>query len=172
MMPTLASCSIDEMTRARIDGQTQWFQLYVNDDRELTRKLILNAEKLGAKVLCVTVDAPALGRREKDMRVKFVDDAPSEHGDVGNRFLEFTLDLKAPLEPSLPSLVQASAGRIFLGSCLFQRCRSYSRTSNLVKMQLVLQELVLLGSLSPITVGDNLTLSVQESRCSKKVWLD
>lgn len=78
MMPTLASCSIDEMTSARIDGQTQWFQLYVNEDRKLTEKLIKNAERLGAKALCITVDAPALGRREKDMRVKFINDAPSE----------------------------------------------------------------------------------------------
>lgn len=30
MMPTLASCSMDEMVKARIGGQTQWFQLYVN----------------------------------------------------------------------------------------------------------------------------------------------
>lgn len=65
MMPTLASCSIEEMADARIDGQTQWFQLYVNEDRKITTALIQNAERLGAEALCVTVDAPTLGRRER-----------------------------------------------------------------------------------------------------------
>ena len=30
MIPTLASCSLEEMTSARIPNQSQWFQLYVN----------------------------------------------------------------------------------------------------------------------------------------------
>ena len=86
MMPTLASCSVDEMTSAKVPGQIQWFQLYVNEDRKLTASLIQKAERLGAKVLCITVDAPQLGRREKDMRVKFVDDAPDEfHSNQMNR---------------------------------------------------------------------------------------
>lgn len=33
-----------------------------------------NAERRGVKGLFITVDAPQLGRREKDMRMKFVDD--------------------------------------------------------------------------------------------------
>ncbi|KAJ3299962.1 hypothetical protein HK104_005659 [Borealophlyctis nickersoniae] len=76
MMPTLASCSLDEMIDASIDGQTQWFQLYVNSDRKVTEGLIRHAEERGAKALFITVDAPQLGRREKDMRTKFIDDAP------------------------------------------------------------------------------------------------
>ncbi|KAJ3053544.1 hypothetical protein HK097_003973, partial [Rhizophlyctis rosea] len=76
MMPTLASCSLAEMTAARAPGQTQWFQLYVNSDRRVTGTLVKRAETLGAKALFITVDAPQLGRREKDMRTKFVDDAP------------------------------------------------------------------------------------------------
>ncbi|RKO91167.1 cytochrome b2, mitochondrial precursor [Blyttiomyces helicus] len=77
MMPTLGSCSVDEMADAKVEGQTQWFQLYVNGDRSVTEKLIRRAESRGAAGLFITVDAPQLGRREKDMRTKFVDDAPS-----------------------------------------------------------------------------------------------
>lgn len=76
MIPTLASCSLNELTGARIPGQNQWFQLYVNNDRKITQKLIHDAQNRGCKGLFITVDAPQLGRREKDMRVKFVDDAP------------------------------------------------------------------------------------------------
>ncbi|KAJ3257390.1 hypothetical protein HK103_004610 [Boothiomyces macroporosus] len=76
MIPTLASCSIDEMVAAKLPQQAQWFQLYVNPNRNLTIDIIQKAEKLGVKALVVTIDAPQLGRREKDMRVKFENDAP------------------------------------------------------------------------------------------------
>ncbi|KAI8904059.1 cytochrome b2, mitochondrial precursor [Gorgonomyces haynaldii] len=85
MIPTLASCSLDELVAARTDSQTQWFQLYVNEDRELTRRLVERAKEKGCTALFVTVDAPQLGRREKDMRVKFVDDAPDVHHSDMNR---------------------------------------------------------------------------------------
>ncbi|KAL1917337.1 uncharacterized protein VTP21DRAFT_4993 [Calcarisporiella thermophila] len=76
MLPTLASCSLDQMTDARQPGQTQFFQLYVNQDRSATEKLIRQAEKKGCKALFVTVDAPQLGRREKDMRMKYSEAPP------------------------------------------------------------------------------------------------
>ena len=44
------------------------FQLYVNSDRNLTKKIVENVIAKGVKAICVTVDAPQLGRREKDMR--------------------------------------------------------------------------------------------------------
>jgi L-lactate dehydrogenase (cytochrome) len=70
LCPTLASCTMDEMHAARVPGQTQWWQLYVNKDRELTKKVVQKAESLGFKGLFITVDAPQLGRRERDMRNK------------------------------------------------------------------------------------------------------
>lgn len=73
MIPTLASCSFDEIVDAATDKQTQWMQLYVNMDREVTKKIVQHAEKRGVKGLFITVDAPQLGRREKDMRTKFGD---------------------------------------------------------------------------------------------------
>jgi len=73
MIPTLASCSFDEIVDAAEPGQTQWMQLYVNKDRARTKQIIEHAEKRGVKGLFITVDAPQLGRREKDMRMKFDD---------------------------------------------------------------------------------------------------
>ncbi|TFK74627.1 glyoxylate dehydrogenase [Pluteus cervinus] len=75
MIPTLASCSFDEIVDAAQPGQPLFVQLYVNRDREITRKYVQHAEKRGVKGLFITVDAPQLGRREKDMRMKFVDDS-------------------------------------------------------------------------------------------------
>ncbi|EEH21443.1 hypothetical protein PABG_03659 [Paracoccidioides brasiliensis Pb03] len=73
MIPTLASCSFDEIIDARGPNQIQWLQLYVNKDRGITKRIVQHAEKRGCKALFITVDAPQLGRREKDMRTKFSD---------------------------------------------------------------------------------------------------
>ena len=72
MIPTLASCSFDEIMDAS-HNQTQWLQLYVNKDRAITKRIVEHAEERGCKGLFITVDAPQLGRREKDMRSKFSD---------------------------------------------------------------------------------------------------
>lgn len=73
MIPTLASCAFDEIVDAAAPGQVQWLQLYVNKDRSITQRIVEHAEKRGCKGLFITVDAPQLGRREKDMRSKFED---------------------------------------------------------------------------------------------------
>ncbi|KAK9362563.1 FMN-dependent dehydrogenase-domain-containing protein [Lipomyces starkeyi] len=75
MIPTLASCSFDEIVDAKQGDQIQWLQLYVNQDREITRKIVQHAEKRGCRALWITVDAPQLGRREKDMRSKYDEQA-------------------------------------------------------------------------------------------------
>lgn len=49
MIPTLASCSFDEIMDAA-DDQVQWLQLYVNKDREVTKRIVQHAEKRGCKV--------------------------------------------------------------------------------------------------------------------------
>ncbi|KAL1996124.1 hypothetical protein VTN49DRAFT_447 [Thermomyces lanuginosus] len=83
MIPTLASCSFDEIVDARQGDQVQWLQLYVNKDREITKRIVQHAEKRGCKALFITVDAPQLGRREKDMRVKFSDTGASVQQSTG-----------------------------------------------------------------------------------------
>jgi 4-hydroxymandelate oxidase len=49
-----------------------WFQLYVYRDRGATAALVARAEAAGARALVLTVDAPFLGRRERDVRNRFV----------------------------------------------------------------------------------------------------
>lgn len=52
-------------------GSPRWFQLYVYKDREITRELVQRAEAAGAEAIVLTVDAPGLGTRERDVRNKF-----------------------------------------------------------------------------------------------------
>ena len=49
----------------------RWFQLYIYKDREITHALVQRAEAAGAEAIVLTVDAPGLGTRERDMRNRF-----------------------------------------------------------------------------------------------------
>ncbi len=66
---TVATTSIEDMARA--SGARLWFQLYVQSDRGFTRELIRRAEAAGCKALCITVDTPVLGPRDREKRTGF-----------------------------------------------------------------------------------------------------
>ena len=104
MIPTLASCSFDEIVDAKRGEQVQWLQLYVNKDRAITERIIKHAEKRGCRGLFVTVDAPQLGRREKDMRSKFSDvgsNVQNTGGDSVDRSQGAARAISSFIDPSL-----------------------------------------------------------------------
>ena len=102
MIPTLSSFSLDEITAARVPGQVQFFQLYVNSNRSITEKLIRQAERRGCQGLFITVDAPTLAKREKDMRMKFLNRPPDvqNEGDI-NRNQGAARAIASFIDPSL-----------------------------------------------------------------------
>jgi 4-hydroxymandelate oxidase len=74
ILSTLATKSIEEVATVGINSSPaplNWFQLYIHRDRGLTQALIERAYSAGYKALCLTVDAPLLGRRERDQRNHF-----------------------------------------------------------------------------------------------------
>lgn len=81
MISMLSSCLLDEIMDEARDNQPQWLQVYVNRDRQVTEEILKHAEERGIKGLFVTVDAPQLGRREKDMRLKNFKDTASVQRD-------------------------------------------------------------------------------------------
>jgi len=48
-----------------------WFQLYVQRDRGFTREMVQRAVAAGCKALCVTVDSPTFGPRNRQSRAKY-----------------------------------------------------------------------------------------------------
>lgn len=56
--------------RAATDAP-MWFQCYIYRDRGVTRALLERARDVGYKAIVLTVDAPMLGRRERDVRHGF-----------------------------------------------------------------------------------------------------
>lgn len=102
MIPTLASCAFDEIVDAAQPGQTQWLQLYVNMDRAITKRIVEHAEKRGCKGLFITVDAPQLGRREKDMRMKFTDEGSNvQNGQATDNSQGAARAISSFIDPSL-----------------------------------------------------------------------
>lgn len=65
-----ANTSIEDVIR--VATQPVWFQLYVAKDRGLAKALIQRVETAGAKVLCVTVDSPLDGPRNRQNRTPIV----------------------------------------------------------------------------------------------------
>lgn len=48
-----------------------WFQLYVQSDREYTRDVVQRAQDAGCQALCLTVDTPTLGPRDRQVKARF-----------------------------------------------------------------------------------------------------
>ena len=80
VLSTMSTQPLEEVAltskQVQSDSQTDshsplWFQLYVHRDRALTQNLVERAEAAGYSAICLTVDAPVLGCREKDKRNQF-----------------------------------------------------------------------------------------------------
>ncbi|HEY3068991.1 MAG TPA: alpha-hydroxy acid oxidase [Gaiellaceae bacterium] len=67
---TVSSFSPGELAAAAPEG-TRWFQLYWSRDRGFTGDLAAAAADAGFSAIVLTVDVPAAGRRERDLRVGF-----------------------------------------------------------------------------------------------------
>ncbi len=101
MLPTLSSYSLDEMLEVRRPNQVQFAQLYVNAKRERTKEYVQRLEAGGIKALFVTVDAPQLGRREKDMRNKFTKNTAVQKGEDVKRNEGVARAISEFIDPSL-----------------------------------------------------------------------
>jgi len=65
-----SSASVRVEQIARHTDEPVWFQLYVQRDRAFTKELVQRAEDSGCRALCVTVDSPTHGTRDREQRAK------------------------------------------------------------------------------------------------------
>jgi 4-hydroxymandelate oxidase len=70
VVSTVASRSIEEVAEAAPDAR-RWFQLYVQADWTVTRRLVERAASAGYEALVLTVDLPVLGYRDDILRLSF-----------------------------------------------------------------------------------------------------
>jgi L-lactate dehydrogenase (cytochrome) len=66
VLSTASSYTIEEV--AAVATTPLWFQLYLSPDRQINRSLIQRAQAAGYQSLCLTVDTPTAGKRERDIR--------------------------------------------------------------------------------------------------------
>ncbi len=69
VLSTMSSESIETVAAAAPGDK--WFQLYCYKERALTVDMVQRAESAGYTALCLTVDVPILGRREREVRSGF-----------------------------------------------------------------------------------------------------
>jgi L-lactate dehydrogenase (cytochrome) len=69
ILSTMSVCSLEEVAAAV--PHPMWFQLYVWKDRGVTRGLVERCRQAGYRALCLTVDVPVVGSRERDVRNGF-----------------------------------------------------------------------------------------------------
>jgi 4-hydroxymandelate oxidase len=69
VLSTLSTTSIEDVVQAA--SGPVWFQLYVYRDRAMTASLVRRAESVGCSAIVLTVTAPRIGRRERDVRNSF-----------------------------------------------------------------------------------------------------
>ncbi|HYM50091.1 MAG TPA: alpha-hydroxy acid oxidase [Candidatus Limnocylindrales bacterium] len=83
-LSTLATTSLEDVAQA--SSGHRWFQLYLYRDRGLSGELVDRAIAAGYRAIVLTVDAPILGRRERDLRNGF-----TLHSDMSYANLRGTL---------------------------------------------------------------------------------
>ena len=69
VLSTASSTGLEEIAAAV--PAPRWFQLYCYKDLAITEDLVRRAEAAGCTAICLTVDVPILGRREREVRASF-----------------------------------------------------------------------------------------------------
>jgi len=73
------AANVDIHEVAGVAPRPLWFQLYIQPDEGLTRDIVQYAEDAGADVLCVTVDSPVEGVRNREKRAAMCLPPGTEH---------------------------------------------------------------------------------------------
>ena len=69
VISSYATTTLEDIV-ASSDGQ-KWMQIYLQPDREFTRDVVQRAEAAGCRAICVTVDLPVIGVRNRMDRIGF-----------------------------------------------------------------------------------------------------
>jgi 4-hydroxymandelate oxidase len=69
VLSSFTNTAVEEVARGA--SGPLWFQLYVQRDRGFTGDLVQRAEAAGCKAICVTVDSPTFGPRNRQARAKY-----------------------------------------------------------------------------------------------------
>src|SRR5436190_15736461 len=69
VVSSASNTSLEEIAEAA--SAPLWFQLYLQSDRDFTKDVVDRADAAGYRALCLTVDTPVLGARNRQTRSRF-----------------------------------------------------------------------------------------------------
>jgi 4-hydroxymandelate oxidase len=90
---TLSSCSLEAIAEAAPTA-VRWFQLYLQPEFDVSRRLLERAERAGYGAVVLTVDMPVLANRDRQIRAGVAVDGPVP---IGNGS-----DVRAPSRAPVP----------------------------------------------------------------------
>jgi 4-hydroxymandelate oxidase len=122
---TLSSASLEAIARVVPRGP-RWFQLYLQRDFTASTRLVRRAERSGFSALVVTVDAPVLGARDRQVRSGFAFSTPVP---VGNG-----ADARSP-----PRAAVLNGGRYRLPAPADQTWEVIDRLGSVTKLPIVVK---------------------------------
>jgi 4-hydroxymandelate oxidase len=96
-----------EQMRAR-SRQPLWFQLYVQKDRGFTRELVRRVLEAGCEAICVSVDVPVNGPRDRELRAGFKLPLGMERSNLAALGLEISAGSHRPLGRNIYSATHAA----------------------------------------------------------------
>ncbi|GAA5862666.1 hypothetical protein JCM8547_003506 [Rhodosporidiobolus lusitaniae] len=110
MISANASVGFEDIAAQAQNGQTLFYQLYVNQDRAKSEDILKRVKKAGYKAICVTVDAPVAGKRERDERSKLDDESAADPS------MQKAVEKSGPDTPDAPQDPAAQSIASTLGS--------------------------------------------------------
>jgi 4-hydroxymandelate oxidase len=122
---TLSTVPLEEIARSA-PGGTRWFQLYVQPEPAVTRRLVERAERAGYRAIMLTVDAPLLAIRDRQARTGFALDAPVPLGNGA----EVLSPSRSPQEDGESYRIRADAGTTWE---ILDELRTFTRLPLVVK---------------------------------------
>ncbi len=110
VVSSAATTSFEDIARAARTPSAApirlWFQLYVQRDRGFTRALVERVVAHGCRALCLTVDTPVIGIRDREVRAGFALPPGLEHPNLRGSFPE---GLRAEHRPTDPMGIYSPA---------------------------------------------------------------
>jgi len=113
---TVATRSIEDI--AHVASGPLWFQLYVRHNLKTSETLVRRAQAAGYLAIVLTVDAPVLGKRERDLRNDFSIPPHARSANVSNTREEIILEEVVPTWETLDWLRSVTSLPILLKGIL------------------------------------------------------
>src|SRR4051794_23008379 len=105
---TFSTVAFEEMSREA--ARPLWFQLYIQTDRGFTKELVDQVLAAGCEAVCVTVDVPVNGPRDRELRAGFSLPPGVQRANLASRGSAFSAGAHRPAGRNIYSVTHGADG--------------------------------------------------------------